>query len=79
MADILWFDFGAGVILVTTNVGTIDRVLRVIAGLALIAMALGYIPGYQSVWGWIGIIPLVTGIVGTCPVYSLLGMNTCSS
>ena len=62
-----------------TNVGTIDRVLRVIAGLALIALALGYFPGYQSIWGWVGVIPLITGFVGTCPVYSLFGMNTCSS
>ena len=60
-----------------SNVGTVDRVLRVILGLVLIALALGYFPGYQSVWGWVGLIPLVTGLVGTCPVYSLLGMNTC--
>jgi hypothetical protein len=64
---------------VNNNVGTIDRVLRVIAGLTLIALALGYFPGYQSVWGWVGVIPLITGFVGTCPVYSLFGMNTCSS
>ena len=61
----------------TTNVGTIDRMLRVIAGLVLIALALGYVSGYQTMWGWIGIIPLVTGLFGTCPVYSLLGLNTC--
>lgn len=65
--------------LVSTNVGTIDRVLRIFAGLALIALALGYVPNYQSAWGWIGVIPLVTGLVGTCPVYSLFGMNTCRS
>ena len=46
-----------------TNVGTVDRVLRVIAGLALIALALGYIPGYQTAWGWLGLIPLATGLV----------------
>jgi cadmium resistance protein CadD (predicted permease) len=63
----------------TTNVGTIDRVFRVILGLALIAVALGYVPGYESIWGWIGVIPLVTGLFGTCPVYSLLGLNTCST
>ena len=63
----------------TTNVGTIDRVLRIVAGLALIALALGYFPGYQSVWGWVGVIPLLTGLAGTCPAYSLFGMNTCSS
>ncbi len=63
----------------TVNVGTIDRILRVIGGLALIALALGYIPGYQSVWGWVGIVPLVTGLIGSCPVYTLFGLNTCST
>jgi Protein of unknown function (DUF2892) len=57
----------------TVNVGTIDRVLRVIA------LALGYIPGYQSVWGWVGVVPLVTGLFGTCPVYALFGFSTCST
>ena len=50
----------------TTNIGTIDRVLRVVLGIALIALALGAFPGYTSVWGWIGIIPLATGLFGTC-------------
>jgi Protein of unknown function (DUF2892) len=63
----------------STNVGVVDRILRVFAGLALIALALGYIPGYQSNWGWVGVIPLVTGLIGTCPVYSLLGLNTYST
>jgi hypothetical protein len=57
----------------------IDRVLRVIVGLALIAIALGFImPEYQTPWAWIGVIPLATGLFGTCPVYSMLGLNTCS-
>ena len=63
----------------TINVGTIDRILRVIVGLALIALALGFFSGYQTVWGWIGVIPLATGLVGTCPAYSLFGLNTCST
>lgn len=61
----------------STNVGTVDRGLRIIAGLALIGLALGLFPGYQSVWGWIGVVPLATGLIGNCPAYSLLGMNTC--
>jgi hypothetical protein len=62
----------------TTNVGTIDRVLRIAVGLALIATALGLFgPAYQSVWGWIGVIPLVTGLVSWCPAYTTLGIRTC--
>ncbi|MBL8491078.1 MAG: DUF2892 domain-containing protein [Rhodocyclaceae bacterium] len=55
------------------NVGGIDRVLRVLAGLALVAWAVMGGP----VWAWIGIVPLGTGLVGFCPLYPLLGMNTC--
>lgn len=56
------------------NEGGWDRVVRVVVGLALIlAAAIGYV----GVWGYIGIVPLVTGIIGVCPAYSLLGMSTC--
>ncbi len=55
------------------NEGNIDRVLRVIAGLVLISMVFY---GPMSNWGWIGIVPLLTGIVGSCPVYSILGLST---
>ena len=63
----------------TTNVGFIDRGVRVLVGLALIAFALGYLaPGTSWSWvGWIGVVPLVTGLVGVCPDYSLLGLSTC--
>ena len=63
----------------TTNVGFIDRGVRVLVGLALIAFALGYLaPGTSWSWvGWIGVVPLVTGLVGVCPAYSLLGLSTC--
>lgn len=61
----------------TTNEGTVDRVLRVILGLALIGVALGLFgPAYTSVWGWIGVLPLATGLIGWCAVYSLLGIKT---
>lgn len=61
-----------------TNIGTVDRIIRIIVGLALLAWALGYIPGYAAnMWGWIGLIPLATALAGWCPAYSLLGMNTC--
>ncbi len=57
-----------------TNVGGIDRVLRIVLGLALIGLTLG---GVIGAWGWIGIVPLATGALSTCPIYSILGMNTC--
>jgi len=61
------------------NVGIIDRVLRVVAGIALIAFALGYIfPGTGWNWvGWIGVVPILTGTLGWCPLYTVLGMSTC--
>ena len=57
------------------NEGTIDRILRVILGLGLLSIVF---VGPQTPWGWIGVVPLVTGIAGTCPVYSIFGLNTCS-
>jgi Inner membrane protein YgaP-like, transmembrane domain len=63
----------------TTNEGIIDRIVRVVAGLALIGLAFGiYGPEYTTAWGWIGLVPLVTGLVGWCPAYSLVGIKTCS-
>jgi hypothetical protein len=56
-----------------TNVGGIDRILRILVGLALVAWAVLGGP----VWAWIGVIPLGTGVVGFCPIYPLLGMSTC--
>ena len=57
-----------------TNEGTIDRALRIIAGLALIALAA---TGTVGAWGWIGIVPLATALIGYCPAYRLIGLNTC--
>jgi hypothetical protein len=58
------------------NVGTVDRVVRVVVGLALIGFAA---TGTIGAWGYIGIVPLVTGFMRICPAYSLLGINTCDS
>lgn len=55
------------------NEGTLDRVLRVVAGLGLISYAV--IDG--AAWGYIGVVPLLTGLIGSCPVYSILGFSTC--
>mgnify|MGYP001366030966 CR=1 FL=1 len=57
-----------------TNEGTIDRALRVIVGIALIAIVF---VGPQTPLGWIGVVPLLTGLIGWCPAYALLGINTC--
>lgn len=56
------------------NVGGIDRSLRIAVGLLLIALVF---VGPKTSWGWLGLIPLVTGLVATCPVYSLIGLNSC--
>lgn len=55
------------------NVGGLDRILRIVVGLGLIAIVF---VGPQTPWGWIGIVPLATGLFGTCPLYSLLGIRT---
>ena len=62
-----------------TNVGLVDRIVRIVGGLALIAFALGYLaPGTGYNWlGWIGVVPLLTAAVGSCPLYSVLGLSTC--
>ncbi len=55
------------------NVGLIDRIARIILGLALIALA---VTGKIGMWGYIGVVPLATGLMSTCLLYSLLGINT---
>lgn len=56
------------------NVGTVDRALRIIVGLVLIGLAATGTVGW---WGWLGLIPLATGLFRFCPAYGLLGINTC--
>ncbi|MFZ3082450.1 YgaP family membrane protein [Rhodoferax ferrireducens] len=58
-----------------TNEGGIDRILRIVAGLALIGLTL---TGTIGAWGWIGVVPLATGLIGWCPLYTMLGINSCS-
>lgn len=58
-----------------TNVGSMDRIARIVLGIILIALVF---VGPKTAWGWIGIVPLATGLLRTCPLYSILGMNTCS-
>jgi hypothetical protein len=55
------------------NVGSADRVLRIILGLGLLALVF---VGPQTALGWIGLVPLLTGLFGTCPVYSMLGWSS---
>ncbi len=56
------------------NVGSIDRVLRLVLGLALIALAA---TGVVGAWGWLGVVPVATALFRFCPAYTLLGVNTC--
>jgi len=62
----------------SVNIGTVDRILRVVIGLVLVAFAIpiGF-PDTGWNWiGWIGVVPIITAIVGTCPAYSMLGFST---
>jgi Protein of unknown function (DUF2892) len=56
------------------NVGMLDRIARALLGLVLIALTL---TGAIGVWGWIGVVPLLTAAIGNCPLYSVLGLSTC--
>lgn len=56
------------------NIGNIDRVIRIVAGATLITLA---VTGTIGLWGWIGIVPLLTAVVGFCPAYAVLGTSTC--
>lgn len=56
------------------NEGTLDRALRIVVGLVLIALTLN---GMIGVWGWIGVVPVLTGAIGWCPLYTVLGIKTC--
>ncbi len=60
--------------LIRHNVGAADRGLRVLVGLVLISLAF---VGPRTPWAWLGLIPLATGLAGSCPLYSLLGISTC--
>ena len=57
-----------------SNVGGIDRILRLLLGLVLVAMAA---TGTIGAWGWIGVVPLATAALGFCPLYTVLGFSTC--
>lgn len=59
----------------TKNEGSLDRIARIAAGVVLIGLTA---TGVIGNWGWIGVVPLATGAIGWCPLYSVLGLNTCS-
>lgn len=59
----------------TMNEGSLDRAIRVVAGLAVLSLTL---VGPQTLWGLVGIVPLLTGVIGFCPAYRIFGISTCS-
>lgn len=60
----------------TANEGTLDRAVRVVIGLALLSLT---VVGPRTLWGLVGLVPLGTGLLGVCPVYSILGISTCKA
>lgn len=71
MMDVSFFSKG---VIMKKNVGGIDKVLRILVGVVLLLLTF---TGTIGLWGWIGVVPLVTGLMGYCPLYPLLGLNTC--
>ncbi len=66
------------------NIGTIDRILRIVLGLVLIALVFVSLPTPwgpvgPTPWGWVGVVPLLTALIAWCPVYTLIGLKTCKS
>ncbi len=59
----------------TSNVGGIDRILRIVLGLVLVGLAATGTVGW---WGWLGVVPLATGAIGWCPPYAIFGFSTCA-
>ncbi len=60
----------------TANIGTADRILRIVVGLTLLSLVF---VGPQSLWGLVGLVPLLTGLARFCPLYTLLGVRTCNT
>jgi hypothetical protein len=60
--------------MLSKNVGSIDRILRIVVGLGLISLVF---IGPQTPWGWIGVVPLLTAFISFCPLYTLIGIRTC--
>jgi hypothetical protein len=58
------------------NIGGIERVLRIVVGIVLIGLV---VTGQIGWWGWLGVVPLATGLIGWCPPYAMLGINTCKT
>ena len=58
------------------NEGKVDRIFRVVVGAGLLSLVF---MGPQTMWGYLGIVPLATGLVGVCPLYKIVGLNTCPS
>lgn len=69
----LWPSSLKGFVMIA-NIGTVDRIIRIVIGLALIAASLF---GVIGLWGWIGVVPLATGVIRFCPAYRLFGLSTC--
>jgi hypothetical protein len=64
------------VAIVKSNVGNLDRIVRIVVGLGLLSL-LFFLEGAAKWWGLVGLVPLGTGLMGSCPLYSILGLSTC--